>query len=100
MPRGEDIGGANLRGLATYEVRCVAEPLELNLFSASRDIVGEEAAAHLDDALDLHRAANDRTGQARAHAELADLARVRGDEAAARRHGTTAASLLGRGEDT
>lgn len=39
----------------------------------------EEAAALLDDALDLHRAANDRTGRARAHAEPADLPRVRPD---------------------
>ncbi|NEE13983.1 hypothetical protein G3M58_46945, partial [Streptomyces sp. SID7499] len=43
----------------------------------------EEAAAHLDDALNLHRAANDRTGQARTHAELAALAHVRGDGVAA-----------------
>ncbi|MFJ5047391.1 hypothetical protein [Streptomyces sp. NPDC088719] len=40
------------------------------------------------------------SGQARAHAELAALARLRGDEVAARRHRATAASLLGRGEDT
>ncbi|MFH9198041.1 hypothetical protein ACH4KO_31035 [Streptomyces anulatus] len=58
----------------------------------------EEAAAHLDDALNLHRAANDRTAQARTHAELAALAHVRGDGVAARRHESAAASLLGRSD--
>ncbi|WP_406138071.1 tetratricopeptide repeat protein [Streptomyces anulatus] len=58
----------------------------------------EEAAAHLDDALNLHRAANDRTVQARTHAEPAALAHVRGDDVAARRHESAAATLLGRSD--
>ncbi|MEV7047739.1 hypothetical protein ACH4MN_08255 [Streptomyces anulatus] len=58
----------------------------------------EEAAARLEDALNLRRAANDRTGQARAHAEPAALAHVRGDDVAARRHESAAASLLGRSD--
>ncbi|MFE0009934.1 hypothetical protein ACFVZX_25875, partial [Streptomyces erythrochromogenes] len=52
----------------------------------------EEAAAHLDDALNLHRAAHDHTGQARTHAELAALAHVRGVGVAARRHESAAAA--------